>query len=74
MGEIMLENDVAKWEMRQLERKAARLYRAKRLREDRPGCLSRQVRRLQHQLGQQLVELGQQLQRHDPYEGDPLRP
>jgi hypothetical protein len=32
MGEYMIENDVAKWEMRQLERKAARLYRIRSLR------------------------------------------
>jgi hypothetical protein len=28
----MIESDIVKWEMRQLERNAARLYRAKRLR------------------------------------------
>jgi hypothetical protein len=33
MCEIMIENDVARWEMRQLEREAARLYRAKLLRD-----------------------------------------
>jgi hypothetical protein len=33
MGEIMIESDVARWEMRELERKAARLYRAKLLRD-----------------------------------------
>jgi hypothetical protein len=33
MCEIMIENDVARWEMRRLERTAARLYQVKLLRD-----------------------------------------
>jgi hypothetical protein len=34
MCEYMIENDVARWEMKRLEREAARLYRAKLLRDE----------------------------------------
>jgi hypothetical protein len=34
MGGYMIENDVARWEMKRLEREAARLYRAKLLRDE----------------------------------------
>ena len=34
MFDYMIENDVARWEMKRLEREAARLYRAKLLRDE----------------------------------------
>jgi hypothetical protein len=34
MCEYMIENDVARWEMKRLEREAARLYRARLLRDE----------------------------------------
>ena len=39
MCEVMIENDVARWEMRQLERKAAWLYRVKHLKGKGTGRL-----------------------------------
>jgi hypothetical protein len=61
MYEYTIENDAAKWEMRQLERKAAKLYRAKRLRGEGTKRLPALVSRVLLNLGNALIAAGEKL-------------